>query len=323
MQVEQIRAVISTKSSEHPELRAPLTLQGLRRVLARERIAWLVRRHPRPAQLVPFLGQWSIVVDVRTPVAQYTICGAHELGHLWLHHDPHFDRWETRVYEHGGGWDSEHEADAERFAELLVRGPEKPVSPPLPPKRKRGNNAVTAQLPIDFNEPQGLDRVARGLPPIAKVERKPFVERPLATSREYERGVVRRGAPKVSAKSSSWITARPVSDRRTDDEERITWHDEEKHATRFTDAAGMRWWSYNYCVSGGTKTLVGDFMSPSITHRLFVNAAGVGRVYRFPDVLEQRAYRVKHLDRQLAQAHQLPRTANKLSTTVVEKTRKD
>lgn len=146
MDLEAIRAVVREKSAIHPELLAPLTLRGLRRILEREDVEFIVRPLPRPAQLIPFLGGWSIVVDSRRPERQHVYLGAHELGHLWLHHDVHFDRWETRVYNMGDAWEPDpKEDDAELFATLVLQGPEpwgwNPLDPPTavatvaPPKR--------------------------------------------------------------------------------------------------------------------------------------------------------------------------------------------
>jgi hypothetical protein len=80
-----------------------------------------VRRHSRPAQLIPFDGIWTIIIDDRLAVLEATIAIAHELAHLWLHHDPLFERWETEVFRNGNSPLEEREADT--FAELLVRGP--------------------------------------------------------------------------------------------------------------------------------------------------------------------------------------------------------
>jgi hypothetical protein len=125
---------------------------------------------------------------------------------------------------------------------------------------------------------------------------------PFESERDYQRKIARRGAKRMR---------RVVSDRPTsDDLERIEFFDAERGTARFTDVAGRRWWVYNYRVIevAGRRSwdLVRDFMSPAIQFRFFVNTLGRRQVYRFRDRREQRAYRVKHLDRQLAQSVYVP-----------------
>lgn len=143
-----IRALITDKTAMHPELRRPLGLAGFRRMLVREKVELVVRAHPRIAQLTPRLDGWAIIIDKNQPATARLLCGCHELAHLWLHHDPLFPRWETSVYDRSPMWfDEAREAEADAFAEMLVRGPEKPAtskSQPATPKRK-----PTAQLLLD------------------------------------------------------------------------------------------------------------------------------------------------------------------------------
>jgi Zn-dependent peptidase ImmA (M78 family) len=80
-------------------------------------------RMPRMAQLVPYAGAWTIVLNKEAPLRRHTYLAAHELGHLWLHHDPQHDRAE-RVYNMGQHWpDDPREDDAELFATLVLMGP--------------------------------------------------------------------------------------------------------------------------------------------------------------------------------------------------------
>jgi hypothetical protein len=124
MELDAVRSLLREKMNVHPELTAPLTLKGLRRILARENVAWFVRPLPRPAKLIPYLGHWAIVVDAKQPERQHCYLGAHELGHLWLHHDRHFDRTETRVYNMSDSWEADpEEDDAEIFATMVLQGP--------------------------------------------------------------------------------------------------------------------------------------------------------------------------------------------------------
>lgn len=127
MKVEQIAAVIARKRELHPELGSEMHWPGFQRICAREGIG--IRRAParmpRAAQLVPFLGQWSILFSADAPRRRFLYLGLHELGHLWLHHDPTAERWE-RVYNMETHWcEDPREDDAEMFAALVAVGPER------------------------------------------------------------------------------------------------------------------------------------------------------------------------------------------------------
>src|SRR4051812_42207289 len=106
MSVSAIKAVIDQKAERHPELARALTWPGLVRICAREDVA--IRksrgRMPRMAQLVPYAGGWTIVLNREAPERRHTYLAAHELGHLWLHHDrAGAERWE-RVYNMEQNW---------------------------------------------------------------------------------------------------------------------------------------------------------------------------------------------------------------------------
>lgn len=125
LSLEQIARVIDQKRETHPELGRALSWRALQQICARERIA--IRRSveaiPRPAQLVPFAGRWAILINRTSPERRYTYLAAHELGHLWLHHDVQHDRTE-RVYNMDSHWpDDPREDDAELFAALVLAGP--------------------------------------------------------------------------------------------------------------------------------------------------------------------------------------------------------
>ena len=124
LSVQQIASVIEKKRVFHPELARALTWAGFQRICAREGVALRVRkeRMARPAQLIPFLGEWTIVISKGAPGRRHTYLGAHELGHLWLHHDRTAERWE-RVYNMDTDWaDDPREDDAELFASLVLMG---------------------------------------------------------------------------------------------------------------------------------------------------------------------------------------------------------
>lgn len=120
MTPDAIVEVVRRKLAVHPELAAPLTFDGLRRIMAREDVALLVGACERPAQLVQYWGRWHIVIDADIPKRRYLYYAAHELGHLWLHHDPTAERWE-RVYnmDHWEGPDP-REDDAETFCVIVL-----------------------------------------------------------------------------------------------------------------------------------------------------------------------------------------------------------
>lgn len=167
--LEELRAVIEQKAALHPELRRPLGLAGFRRVLARDKVTLVMQPHPRIAQLLPSLRGWSIIVDKNQPAPARLLCACHELAHLWLHHDPFFPRYETSVYDQSPPWyDARREEEADAFAEMLVRGPEKAVSPALPKSQRRANNRVTPQLLLD---PEG-DAFAEQMWRHAQIEAK-------------------------------------------------------------------------------------------------------------------------------------------------------
>lgn len=125
MTVEQIVAVIGRKRETHHELARALTWPALVRICDREGIRIRVSREPIPrrAQLVPYGGRWTILINRSSPARRHTYDGAHELGHLWLHHDRQHDRGE-RVYNMDTHWaDDPREDDAELFASLVLMGP--------------------------------------------------------------------------------------------------------------------------------------------------------------------------------------------------------
>jgi Zn-dependent peptidase ImmA (M78 family) len=125
MSVDQVAAVIERKREQHPELARALAWPAFLRICEREGVT--VRkskgRIPRMAQLVPYAGAWTIVLNRHAPERRHTYLGAHELGHLWLHHDSAAERWE-RVYNMEPNWpDDPREDDAELFASLVLMGP--------------------------------------------------------------------------------------------------------------------------------------------------------------------------------------------------------
>jgi Zn-dependent peptidase ImmA (M78 family) len=122
---DEITRVLAAKRQIHPELARALSWPAFQRICEREGVR--LRRSPepmpRPAQLIPYLGRWTILFNCDAPHRRLTYYGAHELGHLWLHHDSRFERWE-RVYNMDTYWANDpREDDAELFASLVLMGP--------------------------------------------------------------------------------------------------------------------------------------------------------------------------------------------------------
>lgn len=125
LSVDRISSVIARKRELHPELARALSWPGIQRICEREGVDLFVAksRMPRLAQLVPYDGAWSIMISHDAQVRRHTYLAAHELGHLWLHHDATSERWE-RVYNMDRNWaDDPREDDAEMFATLVLAGP--------------------------------------------------------------------------------------------------------------------------------------------------------------------------------------------------------
>lgn len=125
LSIEQVTTVIERKRETHPELARALTWPGLVRICDREGVRIRVSPAPIPrrAQLVPYAGRWTILISKGSPARRHTYDAAHELGHLWLHHDRTAERWE-RVYNMDTHWaDDPREDDAELFASIVLMGP--------------------------------------------------------------------------------------------------------------------------------------------------------------------------------------------------------
>jgi hypothetical protein len=96
----RLEAIVAAKRELHPELARPLTWARFRAVCRREGVHLCCVPLPKeqPAQLVPFFGRWSILVSDEIAPRERVKLAAHELGHLWAHHDPQHERWEI-VYQ--------------------------------------------------------------------------------------------------------------------------------------------------------------------------------------------------------------------------------
>jgi hypothetical protein len=108
-------------------------------------------RH-RPAQLVPYLGAWAIFISSTAPARWHTYYGAHELGHLWLHHDRTSERWE-RVYNMAHDWEADpREDDAELFATIVCGRKEVRDYVPVPAPPPRAEPQRVAKTPREVED---------------------------------------------------------------------------------------------------------------------------------------------------------------------------
>lgn len=104
----------------HPELRRPLTWNGLLAVLRRERIQVVHAPLSRPAALISGLGTHVLLLNSDLPPRRHTYYAAHEYAHAKLHvgegEEPCF------FMDHDWG-DDPREDEAEYFAACLLGGP--------------------------------------------------------------------------------------------------------------------------------------------------------------------------------------------------------
>ena len=286
--------MVGAVREQHRELFAPLTPRTLWRVLEAETITVLHGRIRRPARARGFHGAYAITIRHDLSIRDAWKWALHEYAHIKLGHFADADHGEEPIRQLAPcRRDDPREIEAKLFARCLAIGP---VATPETPAIAELFDALTshhyrvrtpAQLPLELPETAPRPTFA------AKTRSELTVDE----ARAHERRLAAAGARKM----------RRVSNRPTDDDERIRFLDERVGTARFTDVEGRLWWIYNFraVVDGAGKRrreLVRDFMSREIQYRVFVNAVGVRRVYRFSDRRELRAYKVKHLDRQLRQA---------------------
>ncbi len=289
---ENVLAVVDSLRERHPELGRALTWSALERVLRRERIA--VARMAlvggTPADVMGVAPYFVITLSSEFPPRRQTRDAAHEYGHIKLHPSElgEIDRNLSPIES-----TDPREFEAQLFAQLLMVGPEAtPDHAKIAPlwsalSAPRFKRKTSEQLPLPIPEPI----------PVYRQLAEPF-----EAERQYQRKIARR-----SGAGRRFIDDHPTSP----DLERIEFYDAARGTARLTDIAGRLWWMYNYKIvidGEGQRRwdLVRDFMSPEIDYRFFVNSLGRQRVYRFRDRREQRAYRVKHLDRQLSESNYVP-----------------
>ncbi|HVX40313.1 MAG TPA: hypothetical protein VHB25_12140 [Gemmatimonadaceae bacterium] len=292
--VLNVIAAVDAVREQHAEFARPATPRTVWRVLAREGIEVRRGRIRRKARSSKFDG--DAVITLRSDLSPRVAWkwALHEYGHLRLHFPMHGE-FERNISPCRAGDPREDEATL--FALLLVLGP---TATPETPEVAAFVAKMTAreflerrpaQLEIEMPEPAPQYR-----PPAAD-------NKLLQLAYEDELAFYRR--TRRRARVTIFRTPTVASE----DLQRIKYFDESRGATRFTDIAGRHWWIYNYRLEhrGDRRLWIRerDFMSRDIRVRLFVNAGGERRAYVFSDRREIRAYRVKHLDRQLAYAKRL------------------
>jgi hypothetical protein len=295
----RVLAAVEATRARHPgELARGVSPKSLSRVLAAEEIDVIYRRIRRPARVRGFDG--TFVITLRSDLSKRDAgrWALHEYAHVKL---GHFDEGDDVVRQLSPcRHDDPRELEARLFAKLLAGGvgSDEPdvvelLVAELEPRAARQKETKPASSAPAPRQPK---------PDVAPEKRR--------SAREHERFLAGAGARCITANPATWFTGRRVdADRRSADDEQLTY-DPERRTTRFADDDGMGWWLYNYRIVDShtrqpRRERVQDFMSPTITHRVFVNAAGVRRVYRFRDARERRDYRVQHLERQLREARYL------------------
>jgi hypothetical protein len=148
----RLEAIAAAKRELHPELARPLTWAHLRAVCAREGVHLEVAAMPpeQPAQLVPFFNRWTILVSKDVVPRERVRLAAHEIGHLWAHHDPQHDRWELVYQIAPPAPDGGQEREAEGIAFLLVEG-----LAAFPPRPRRAP-AVAVAAAQQLQDPYSL-----------------------------------------------------------------------------------------------------------------------------------------------------------------------
>jgi Zn-dependent peptidase ImmA (M78 family) len=125
MHQSHVRARVAQLRSQFPVLYYPATYDRLAEVCEASNVR-LVRcplPAPAPAQLVCAFGERVLLVDSNASERSATFLVAHELGHLFLHHEPLADVGGARVYLYrDAALDAVLEEDANTFAALLMAG---------------------------------------------------------------------------------------------------------------------------------------------------------------------------------------------------------
>jgi hypothetical protein len=289
--VLNVLAAVEEARDAHPELGERLTWPRLQRVLGRERIGLMMLPIFDKADVLGAPPYFIITLNSSTHPRHHTRHAAHEYAHIRLHFGtPGETERNLSPCQRGDA----REWEAELFATLLLLGPDATIEHPDAARLAARIVGHGVRLSTPQQLPLGLPEKA----PVYKPRPQPFQH-----EREYQRRLVRKGSKR--------LTKMVRDDPSAGDVDRIKFYDEARGTTRFTDVAGRLWWIYNYrVVTDAAESrrweLVRDFMSPDIGFRFFVNSLGLRQVYRFANRREERAYRVRHLDRQLAESNYVP-----------------
>jgi len=114
----RLEALLEGKRMTHPELREPLSWEGLRQVCAREGVSIVSGELPADAVLLSGLGTAVIVLNRELHPRRHTYRAAHELAHHWLHAEREpviYTMRDPLAYD-------EREDDAEYVALRLLQG---------------------------------------------------------------------------------------------------------------------------------------------------------------------------------------------------------
>lgn len=272
-----LEALVARKREAHPELARPLTWARLRGVCAREGVHLSLADLPpeQPAQLLPFFARWTILVADDLAMRERVRLAAHELAHVWAHHDPEHERWEVVYHAVHPAPNDPAEREANAIAWLLLEG--------------------VADLPAA--SPRPVRRRARDVPPAFDPYTAPLT---LTVDRRTPRYGGQEGeTPLQRALRRVRPAPRPMAmDVPRSDAETVLY--EPGGVVRYVDAEGRRWRVYDVAVVP-TRQIV-SLGSELARYRVFVNAIGVRRKYVFRSKWELRDVAARHFERQLREA---------------------
>jgi hypothetical protein len=148
MRRQMVEALVAAKREMHPELRRPLTWARLHAVCRRERITLALADLPpeHPAQVVPYFDRWSILISDDISMKERVRLAAHELAHVWAHHDAQHERWELVYQDLHPSPDDPAEREANAVAWLLIEGAS---DLPAEPRPSRRTPAIVVPRPIN------------------------------------------------------------------------------------------------------------------------------------------------------------------------------
>jgi hypothetical protein len=279
MRRRMVEALVAAKRELHPELRRPLTWARLHAVCRRERVALCLADLPpeHPAQLVPYFDRWSILISDDLSMKERVRLAAHELAHVWAHHDAQHERWELVYQDLHPAPDDPAEREANAVAWLLIEGASELPAEPRPTRR-----SPAIVVPQPFN-PYAVAPVA------GRARRQPVYGGRVMETRLQS--ILRRVRP----------MPRPMKAGPRDDERVVRY--EQGGVVRYVDSEGFRWTLYDVRYHPQRETLsLGNLAAQC---RVFVGQSGERRRYAFTR-WESRDVAARHLDRQFRDAERVP-----------------